>query len=102
MKTPSDKVPSRELDILVHKWVMGRKVLAGEKIPAYSFSDYYVIEVMDKIRAKLKKCVLIEASVNPEEYLATLGWHYRGQWMRDLQVKAATPALAICLLVAEL
>ncbi|KKK72320.1 hypothetical protein LCGC14_2905090 [marine sediment metagenome] len=50
---------------------------------------------MRKLRELTKSCVLVEASLNPEEFLCTLGWHHRGHWFRDLQVSAETAFEAV-------
>ena len=52
---------------------------------------------MNKLRELTQKCVLIEASRNPSEFLCTIGWHHRGQWFKDLQTSAKTAAEAIFL-----
>ena len=52
---------------------------------------------MEALRSLTGKCVLLEASVNPIEYLCTIGWHHRGQWFKDIQIshKNAADALDI-------
>ena len=50
---------------------------------------------MKELRKLTRKCVLVEASLNPEEFLCTLGWHHRGHWFKDLQTSAETATDAI-------
>ena len=52
---------------------------------------------MKKLRNLTNKCVLVEASLNPEEFLCTIGWHHRGRWFKDLQTSAETASGAILL-----
>ncbi|HEC64483.1 MAG TPA: hypothetical protein ENI23_04240 [bacterium] len=56
---------------------------------------------MIRLRNLTNKCVLVEASRNPEEFLCTIGWHHRGHWFKDLQVSAETAPLAVCLAAKE-
>jgi len=50
---------------------------------------------MRNLRELTNKCVLLEASRNPEEFLCTIGWHHRGHWFLDLQVSAKTAGDAV-------
>ncbi len=56
-----------------------------------------LIQKMDRLRNLTGRCVLLEASVNPIEYICTIGWHHRGQWFRDIQIthKNAVDAVEI-------
>ena len=56
---------------------------------------------MRELRKLTNRCVLVEASLNPEEFLCTLGWHHRGQWFKDLQTSAETANAAVRLAKEE-
>ena len=70
-------------------------------LPHFSSKEKHVVFLLEKIRTMTGKCVLLEASTNPEEYLCTVGWHYRGHWFKDFQVSAETAPLVVCLAVLE-
>jgi len=88
---------NRELDVRVSKEVMGHSHL----VLRYSTDIGSAWKVVEKLREITKKCVLVEASNHPKEYLCTIGWHHRGQWFKDLQVSASTAPEAICLAALE-
>ena len=56
--------------------------------------------VVEKLGKLTGKDVLVEHCADGER-LCTLGWHYRGIWMKDIQEKADTAPLAICLVALE-
>lgn len=96
----------RELDAEVAEKVMGldRKPWTDEDdvmhfppTELFSTDISAAWQVVEKMREHTKQCVLVEASTNPEEYLCTVGRHYRGQWFKSHQSKADTAPLAICL-----
>ena len=81
------------------------KILGLDKGPDgnayFSVEETWVVPILDKIRDITGRCVLLEASVNPKEYLCTVGWHHRGQWFSDFQVSAETAPHVVCLGLLE-
>jgi len=98
------KVPGKELDEEVHK-IMKSIVPEIEKkydfIPYFSRNEDHVVTIMEIIRLLTKKSVLLETSLHPKEWLLTLGWHHRGQWMKEFQVSAETAPHVVCLGLLE-
>lgn len=64
--------------------------------PPYTTNIVVAWQVLERLRELSKKCVLVEASCNPDEYLCTLGCHYRGQWFETFRASAEAAPLAIC------
>ena len=69
-------------------------------IPHYSTQIADAWLVVEKLGKLTGKDVLVEHCADGER-LCTLGWHYRGIWMKDIQEKADTAPLAICLAALE-
>ena len=66
--------------------------------PSTQIADAWL--VVEKLGKLTGKDVLVEHCADGER-LCTLGWHYRGIWMKDIQEKADTAPLAICLAALE-
>ena len=95
-----------ELDLQIDnilKSVMGPEAanFFSDTVPKFSTDEDTTINLLDIIRLYTGKCVLLEASVNPREYLCTVGWHHRGQWFKDFQVSAETAPHAVSLALLE-
>lgn len=55
-------------------------------------------KLMERLRERINHSVLLEASLNPTEWLCTTGWHHRGQWFLEHQEKAETAKEALRLM----
>ena len=70
-------------------------------LPNFSTDSSWIVQILEKIREITGKCALLEASVNPKEYLCTVGWHHRGQWFKDFQFSSETASHVVCLAFVE-